>query len=197
MKNKKENFIIVFWNFLKKDSWSSWIVSIILMIILIKFVLFPTMAFLTGSKLPVVIVESCSMYHDESFDEWWDKNGMWYEQKNISKKEFSGYPLKNGLNKGDIVVVIGKKEYKKGDIIIFEASSKYPIIHRIVSKEPIGTKGDNNQNQIVPNGLTRIDETNISKEKIIGKAVFRIPYLGWIKLIFFDLFGNPTKRGFC
>jgi len=63
-----------FWKFLNEDSWQSWIVSLILIVLFIKLILFPGLSYLTGSSLPLVVVESCSMYHESNFDSWWDKN---------------------------------------------------------------------------------------------------------------------------
>ncbi len=196
------NPIKEFWSFLKKDSWQSWLVSLILVVLLIKFVIFPALSFITSSSLPLVVVESCSMYHDSRFDGWWDKNAEWYELKGITKSEFEYFAYKNGVNKGDIIFVWGRSEYKVGDIVIFdpnpEAIAKNPIIHRAVSKNPISTKGDNNPEQLsLDNNIKRIDETSIPEERIIGKAVFKIPLLGWIKLIFFELLKSADQRGFC
>ncbi|GAJ12836.1 unnamed protein product [marine sediment metagenome] len=130
------------------------------------------------------------MYHETNFDDWWFKNSAWYEQRNIAKEDFIQYPLKNGLNKGDIIVVWGRGEYKKGDIIIFSAPTQYPLIHRIISDNKISTKGDHNPSQLSI-------EDKISEDKIIGKAVARIPLLGWLKLIFFELFKPADQRGLC
>lgn len=190
-----------FWDFLQKDSWLSWLVSLLLLIVLIKFVVFPALSLVTGSKLPLVVVESCSMYHPEKFDEWWFKNGEWYKSKGIEKEEFLGYIMRNGFSKGDIIIVWGYSDYKKGDVIIFnpsDARSANPIIHRIVTENPIGTKGDHNSRQLEKNNnLQQIDETSIEKSDIIGKAVARIPALGWIKLIFFELGRPADQRGLC
>src|SRR3989344_1345215 len=126
-----------FWAFLQKDTWQSWIVSLILIIIGIKFIFFPLLSLLTGTPLPLVVVESCSMYHESSFDRWWDKNAAWYENKNIKKSDFKEFSFKSGLNKGDIIFVIGTDKPKLGDIIIFEpnteALTNRPIIHRVIS----------------------------------------------------------------
>ena len=184
------NYIKRLWNFLKEDSWQSWIVSLILIIIFIKLILFPSLSLVTGTSLPLVIVESCSMYHESSFDDWWNSNSEWYESKGISKEDFEKYTLKNGLNKGDIVLVLGNSEYKKGDIIIYNGGRQYPIIHRIISENPIETKGDHNQGQLPV-------EQNIPKQYIIGKAKARIPLLGWVKLIFFESFKPQDQRGLC
>ena len=179
------------WQFLKEDSWQSWIVSIILIIIVIKFIFFPVLSFTTGTNLPLVVVESCSMYHESDFDSWWQQNSPLYESRGIVKADFEKYPFKEGINKGDIIFVLGKREYKTGDVIIFSAPTKYPIIHRVISLEPLSTKGDHNPGQI--EGI----ETNIAKDSVIGKAVFRIPGLGWVKLIFFEPLKKPEDRGFC
>jgi signal peptidase I len=186
------------WKFLHEDSWQSWIVSIILIIVLVKGVFFPTLAWITGTQLPLVVVESCSMYHGQSFDEWWQDNSDWYESHNISYESYKSFSLKNGLNKGDIVFVWGKSNYKLGDIIIFNAQAQHPLIHRIIEENPFATKGDHNSDQLrTNNNGNRIDETDIARENILGKAVGKIPYLGWIKLIFFEPFKDKSERWFC
>jgi signal peptidase I len=194
------------WNFLWNDeSWLSWISFMVIAFILIRFVFFPTLSLMTGTKLPIVIVESCSMYHGMGFDDWWGKAGKWYEEKGIYDGTFSEFGLKNGFSKGDIFFVLGtkKEKLKEGDIIIFASgTSNRPIIHRVVSLNPLQTKGDNNLRQFnISEGIVnpeQIDETNIQESQIIGKVVgFKIPFLGWIKLIFFEPFRNPAERGFC
>ncbi len=187
----KEN-LIKFWRFLKEDTWQSWIVSLVLAIIVIKFILFPLLSLITGSSFPLVVVQSCSMYHESSFDKWWEENGQWYESRNIAKEEFKTFSFKRGLNKGDIIIVTGYLKYNKGDIIIFNAGTQYPIIHRIVTINPTSTKGDNNQGQF-SNGL----ESDIEDDKILGKSFIKIPLIGWIKLIFYEPFRNPKERGLC
>ena len=88
-------------DFLKEDSWQSWIVSLILIFIVIKWIFFPLLTIVTGSPLPLVVVESCSMYHESDFNEWWSRNAVWYESRNISKTDFESFSFKSGLNKGD------------------------------------------------------------------------------------------------
>jgi len=178
------------WEYLKRDTWDSWIVSIILVFIVIKYIFFPLMSLITGASLPLVIVESCSMYHYSNFESWWLDNSEWYETHDISKAEFESWRFKNGLNKGDIILVVDSIDYKKGDVIIFNAQSRYPLIHRVVSESPISTKGDNNFMQLDM-------EKEIEKNAVIGKAVFRIPLLGWVKLIFFEPFKPEEQRGLC
>lgn len=194
----KEN-LIKFWKFLKADTWQSWLVSMVLLIILIKFIIFPLASAITGTPLPLVIVESCSMYHSQNFESWWDAQGGWYEQKGITKEQFQQFSMKNGLNKGDILLVLGRTEPKLGDIIIFNAGSKYPLIHRVVSEYPLETKGDHNSDQLRPsNNRVGIDETKINPEEVLGEAKVKvIPLLGWIKLIWYEPFKSSEERGFC
>ena len=123
------------------------------------------------------------------FDEYWEICGEWYEENGITKEQFRGFSLKNGFAKGDIIVVWGRFVPKIGDIIIFQAnpesSAPRPIIHRIVSIDNgvIATKGDHNSEQLKKrNNIFNTDETNIVNDRIIGKAVLKIPYLGWPKI---------------
>jgi len=197
-----KEYIKKFWNYLKQDTWHSWLVSLIILYLVIRLVFFPLMSFVTGSPLPLVIVESCSMYHHSAFDNWWDTHSSWYEAKDISKEEFSAFSYKNGLNKGDILLVLKRDNYNEGDIIIFkpnpESTSPNPIIHRIISENPFATKGDNNLAQLsANNNLYRIDETSIPTSNILGKAVLRIPLAGWLKLIWIEPFRAEAERGLC
>lgn len=179
-----------FWKFLKKDTWQSWVVSLILAFVIIKFIFFPLMSLVMGTELPLVVVESCSMYHKTNFNGWWDSNKEWYMKKNISKRIFESFSFKDGLNKGDIILVYGKDSYGLGDVIIFESSFRFPLIHRVVTEDPLGTKGDNNFDQLDV-------EREIDDDKVVGKAVARIPGLGWVKLIFFEAIKPDGQRGFC
>lgn len=191
------------WDFLwNGDSFFSWVSFMLLAFILIKFVFFPTLSLITGSKLPIVIVESCSMYHGADFNIWWEKNKDSYGKINISKQNFESFKLENGFSKGDIFFVTGSKEedIQVGEVIIFTSgNSQRPIIHRVVAKNPIQTKGDNNYLQFTyDNNYEHIDETNISQEKIVGNVIgFKIPFLGWLKLIFFEPFRSEQERGLC
>ncbi len=183
------------WNFLWKDEsiWS-WLISLVLAFIIVKFIFFPALSLILSTPLPLVVVESESMHHpgsflgnviglEDNFQLWWSEKGEWYESEGLKKEEVKFWPLKTGLEMGDIVVVSGYGSVKVGDVIIFEAGQKHPIIHRVVNiKEGNNemyyeTKGDNNSGQLSV-------EKNISNTKVIGKALFRIPKLGWIKLAF-------------
>jgi hypothetical protein len=135
------------------------------------------------------------MYHNEwTFDQFWENNKDWYENQGITKEQFSEFNHRKGLNKGDMILVIEKENYKVGDVIIFETDgeTKYPLIHRLVSLNPLNTKGDNNAGHL-PRGI----EEDISEETIIGKATLRVPYVGWARLIFYEPFRPENERGFC
>lgn len=179
-----------FWKFLKEDSWQSWIVSLILAFVVIKFVFFPLLSFVMGTSLPLVVVESCSMYHSAGFDEWWNENGEWYELNGITKSDFREFGFRNGINKGDIVLVGGRGGFDVGDVIIFESSFRHPLIHRVVDLDLLATKGDNNPGQLGA-------EQDIPEEDVLGRSLMRIPYAGWIKLIFFEGTRPADQRGFC
>jgi len=199
------------------DSILSWVVALIVIYVGVKFIFFPVLSLLMGTVLPLAGVESSSMDHQIvkdgsgrlnlcgnlysskdkehiNFNEYWEECGEWYEDREISKEEFSKFDLKNGFRKGDIIIVWGRFTPKVGDTIIFkpnpESMAPRPIIHRIVKFENgiIETKGDHNADQLnSENNLYKTDETNIKESQIIGKAILKVPYLGWVKIWFVDL----------
>jgi len=193
---KQKNKLDQFWNWLwHSDSILSWIVALALAFVVVKFIFFPTLSFLFGTSLPLVVVESSSMEHpgsfvgnvigtEDNFKLWWQEKGDWYEQNNIDKEDTKTWSLKTGFDKGDIIIVYGRFQPEVGDVIIFNANTQHPIIHRIISIDDktgtIQTKGDNNDGQLPV-------EKSISKNDLVGKAVFRIPKLGWIKLAFVEI----------
>ena len=206
------------WNWIwNSDSFLSWIVSLILIFVFVKFIFFPSLSLLMGTSLPLAGVESSSMEHQivkvESgrlnlcgksygvnneknyinFDGYWENCGDWYEENNITKEQFSKFSLRNGFSKGDIIIVWGRFEPKVGDIIIFKPNegsiAPRPIIHRIIKINEINeaktyeTKGDHNAQQLTPsNNIYNTDETDIKEDQVIGKAVIKIPFLGWPKI---------------
>jgi len=186
-----------FWRWLwDSNSILSWIVLVVLAFLFVKFIFFPFFGFILKTSMPFVIVESYSMQHCYgieknvfwhcNFDKYWENYKDWYVERNISKEDFIKFSFKDGLDAGDIAVLKGKKEYEIGDIIVFVVERR-PIIHRIVTKKceekcVYGTKGDNN--------LVQINfEKEISQEQIVGKVIFVIPKLGWIKLLPYKILG--------
>jgi len=166
------------WNFIwKSNSIWSWIINIILAFLIVKFLIYPGLGLILGTTHPVVAVVSSSMHHDENFNDWFDGNDDWYLKHNITKDYFKSFPMKNGFNKGDIIILTNPGKIKIGDIIVFRGNSNNPIIHRVVSLKLLQTKGDNN-----PEQYQALGETNINDEQLIGKAVFKVPWLGWVKI---------------
>lgn len=183
------------WYFIwEDDSIWSWIANFILAFVLIKFIVYPSLGFMLQTTHPVVAVVSESMEHNTGFDEWWEKSHNWYVSNSISEKDFRNFPLMNGFNKGDIMALRGKKasDIKVGDVIVFWSAKRDPIIHRVVKKWKEGnayyfqTKGDNYKTNPVSIKSILLDETRISENQIVGKAVLRIPFLGYIKIWFVE-----------
>ena len=206
-----KNKIKIFWNWLwNSDSIWSYVVFLILIFILVKFIFLPGLGLIFGTSLPLAIVESSSMEHyalqtsSVNFDicgkiflekifldkeNYWDTCGDWYTQNtNISKEEFQSFSFNNGFRKGDVMIIFGKnpKNIKIGDIIIFDSRRNHPIIHRVIAINPIQTKGDHNPAQLD-------EEKNINPNQIIGVAKARIPYIGWFKLFFFETWQKLAK----
>lgn len=176
--------------------------NIILAFVIIKFLLYPGLGLILGTSHPIVAVVSRSMEHHGRFDDWWQSKAIcnsnvcsqeeFYSQFNISKKDFLGYRFKNGFDRGDIIFLRGipAERFKKGDVLVFWTGRPDPIIHRIIrvwqedGEWYFQTKGDRNLKSIA---ISDLNELRISSEQVVGKAIFRIPYLGWIKIGFVKL----------
>jgi len=192
------------WNFFwHDDSLASWAANVAVAFLVIRFILYPLLGVVLGTSFPIVAVVSESMEHGlhegrlcgnyyedfkESFDNYWVVCGSWYQQQGISKEQFKAFPFSNGFNKGDVIVLwrANKENLEAGDILIFEGDRPQPIIHRTVKiweeegKQFYQTKGDHN-NGMIP-GEDKIDES-----RIYGQGLLRVPYLGWVKILFVDL----------
>jgi len=209
-KRVNNNPLIMFWNFLWKDDsiWST-IVLVIISFILIKYLFLPFVGLILGTKYPIVAVVSGSMDHAldmsrgqygeicgetrkevlESYstdlEDWWGVCGGWYTNKGITKEGFDEFPIRNGFKRGDIIILRGKEpeNINIGDIIVFRSSNKDPIIHRVVIIDREGenryfqTKGDHNAD--INSG---IQEERIEPSRIIGVALLRVPWLGYVKI---------------
>ncbi|MFH1917210.1 MAG: signal peptidase I [Nanoarchaeota archaeon] len=214
-RSKLVRFLKKSWYFIwYDDSFTSWIVNLILAFVLIKFIIYPGLGLIFGTSFPIVAVVSGSMEHEGGFDEWWKSNafcappnmgarnpctqGEWYRQYNITKDEFKTYSFKNGFNRGDIMVLFGidPGKVKVGNVIVFDSNKPYPIIHRVIrirNEETVyfETKGDHNQNQI-NDGL--LNERAVTESQLLGRAVFRVPYLGYVKIWFTEYIMYPFRR---
>ena len=209
MRVKKENikkikkywdkFWFVVW---KDDSFKGWIISVVFLFVVVKFLFLPLLSFATGTTLPLAIVESCSMYHEtnflffHNFGNWWKGHENKYSAHTINNLDFRDFLFTNGFNKGDILFIVGVKpeKLKIGDVLIYKAISK-DVIHRIINIEQedgkyiFSTMGDNV-------GVVQFFEESISENQLVGRAVFKIvPSIGWAKLIAVDVLNKITHRG--
>ncbi len=189
LKKKIKKFFHFLWY---DDSLLSWTLNIIIAFILIKYVVYPLLALLFGTALPVVAVISQSMYQEGGFDTWWgctpesctsEDQGYWYLQQNITKEQFKTFSLSRGFAKGDVIVLRNPSNIEQGEVIVFQAQKAYPIIHRVFNiietetgERIYQTKGDSNT---VPIQSFDLDELEIREEQLIGRAILRIPYLGY------------------
>jgi len=202
--NKFKKFLKRFWQIVwKDDSFKGWLISLLFIFVVIKFIFFPLLNLATGTSLPLAIVESCSMYHSGNifgnFDNWWERHETKYASFSVDKTKFEDFTLKKGFSKGDIIFIIRARpeKLKIGDVIIFNSNQKNPIIHRIIKitqeddEYIFSTIGDNNNGQLSV-------ETTISEDQLVGKAVFNLfPAVGWAKLIFYEHTRPSYEKGFC
>ena len=193
------------WHFIwHDDSAGSWIANIIIAFLIIRFLVYPLLGVIFGTSFPIVAVISESMEHglhnqqicgqtleefQESFDNYWQQCGQWYEEHNITKEQFQKFPLKKGFRKGDIIIIwrSTSKNTDIGDVLVFQGNKPQPIIHRVVNKWEeettyYQTKGDHNAGSITGN----FGETKINQQRIYGKGILRVPYFGYIKILFVD-----------
>ncbi len=199
-----KKFLKKFWHLLWKDnSFKGWLLSIIFLFIVIRFIFFPFLSLVTGTSLPLAIVESCSMYHKgnlfSDFDMWWSHQEDKYPEFIINKLDFQNFPMKNGFNKGDILLIVraDPEKLEVGNIIIFNVNQRNPVIHRIVDIKEINgrkvfsTLGDNNVGQLN-------FEKEIIENQLVGKAILKMaPYVGWVKLIFYEWQKPLSEKGLC
>lgn len=202
-----KHYMKKFWKFFwHDDSVLSWIVNVIIAFVTIRYIVYPLLGLVLGTSYPIVAVVSESMQHNlhdqmicgqqfdefkESLDSYWNTCGQWYEKRNISKEQFANFKFNQGFNKGDVIILwrANPNNIKLGDILIFQSNKPQPIIHRVVkitednSNYIYQTKGDHNSNSIT--GI--YGETAITPDRILGKGMIRIPYLGWIKIVFVEL----------
>lgn len=183
------------WGFLQEDSWQSFLVTLALAFVVIKFVFFPGLSFLTGTSLPLVIVESCSMYHHEDGMAKSFESSSIYGKYGLELEDSGDWDFQNGFSKGDVIFVVGADDVEIGDVVIFQGGAKYPLIHRLVEVgDTYATKGDNYKTN---SARQYPGEDKISEDQLVGKALFRVPFIGWAKLIFFEPTKDESRRGLC
>jgi len=180
------------WHFIWNDNsiWS-WIINAVLAFVIIKFLVYPGLGLALHTNHPVVAVISDSMLHATGFEDWWKSMETVYANFNITEVQFKSFRMSSGFRKGDLIILNGKKpgDIQIGDIIVFQGNQPEPIIHRVVTKwESNGvyyfsTKGDANFNQ-------RDEEKSINQDRILGTAWVKIPYVGYVKILFTDFINS-------
>lgn len=138
-----------------------------------------------GNSTPLVAVMSGSMVHDETTE---SSYYQWMQARNFSLEQLSRFPIPNGFNKGDVLLIMKAEpeELEIGDVIVFHVpGQKYPIIHRIIDAKNgyYLTKGDHNpgpDNRWPP----------VPYDQIEGKAVVRVPLIGFIKVVPLDVWNS-------
>lgn len=115
-----------------------------------------------------------------------------YLRYNITEEEIKNWPFGEGINKGDVVIIFPVKDplkdIKEGDVVLYMGVDGKPIMHRVI--KIINTSnnicfvimGDNN-----PAPIYYQREDCMPPDRIIGKVVFRIPYLGMPKVLLTEL----------
>lgn len=135
-----------------------------------------------GNSTPLVAVMSGSMVHDETTQY---NYYQFMQARNFTLDGLSKFPIPDGFNKGDVLLVVKAKpeELKIGDVIVFRVPGQtYPIIHRIIGMENgrYLTKGDHNP---APDSKW----PPVFYDQIEGRAVFRVPAIGFIKVLPLDV----------
>ena len=178
MKKKAKSYANQFWKlYWKDDTILSYIFFFIVTYLVLKFVLFPSFLFVTGLS-DVTAVMSGSMKHDERINETYYE---WMIDKGYTLEEMEDFPFSKGLNIGDIVFVKDTRspeEITVGDVIVFYNPRGYSIIHRVVfeGNDTFTTKGDANLK-------SDYYEFDIPFEYVKGKAIFKIPLLGYPRVL--------------
>ena len=184
------------WYFLwEEESIWSWLANLAIAFVVIKYLLYPGLGLLLGTPAPIVAVVSGSMEHEGNFDQFWTGGmccnslctdrfvqGNYYENMNISREMFMDFDFVNGFNKGDIMILYSPKKSQSGDVVVYVVPNRPdPIIHRVLKiseengKKYYWTKGDHNCDM-------GAFEKQIPEERVIGKAVWRVPFLGYVKI---------------
>lgn len=150
------------------------------------YIAYNLLILVAGTPMPIVSVVSESMYHQSSFDEWWQQSRGYYEAYSIGRDDMLSYKNPNGLAIGDLLFVTAPDNINVGDIVIYQKGS-ITVVHRVVQISGSGseatymTKGDN------PNTNSAPDSGLRAKSELLGKVRFSLPLLGYPRLMLFWL----------
>ncbi len=174
------------WLFFGK-SLLSYVAFVIFSFVLIKFVVYPVIYKIFNLSYMSAIL-SGSMTHGDyvnyTYYYWLEINGY-----NVS--EVKNWPFPNGINVGDVIFA-RKERIKVGDVIVYKCvwkgCPKGTIVHRVINITKNGnvtiyhTKGDANPYQLYW-------ENNISENLVVGKVIYKVPYLGYPRYFVWKIFG--------
>lgn len=95
---------------------------------------------------------------------------------NFSVRIVQSGSMEPAIKTGSLIVTQPKPDYEVGDIITFGEDSRdsVPTTHRIIEENSDGsfyTQGDANETR---------DAGSVPESKVLGKMVFKIPYLGYV-----------------
>lgn len=181
--NKITDGLKKIWHFLwHEESIASYVVFFIVAYLVLKFVAFPVFLVATGLS-DVTAVMSTSMVHwQHNFDETYRE---WFNDRNITVS--ANWIFQDGLEVGDVVFVkkFDPTDIGVGDVIVFKVPSGESIIHRVieVSNTTYTTKGDANSN-------SKAFEMGIAHDRVVGKAVSRVPILGYPRVFIARIIGR-------
>lgn len=90
---------------------------------------------------------------------------------------------------GSVIVVCPTEfsELEKGDVITFLSGGNTAVTHRIYQidrdNKTVSTKGDNNNVE---------DNNSVTEDRILGRVVFSIKYLGYVSIFADTVFGKTV-----
>ncbi len=168
-----------------EESIQSYIAFLLFLVFLFSLIFYLILPYGFGI-VDVVAVVTPSMEHSRNVEDTFYK---FFLTRNFSMGEIKSFDFSDGISIGDVVIVkkVNPNEIKVGDVIVFRTQTT-KIIHRVIKVEKRGneiyftTKGDAN-----PTSLNF--EKNITPDRLIGKAIFKIPYLGYPRIILLRVLG--------
>ncbi len=145
------------------------VISLLLVVGILYFGIKGALVLSLQTTSPMMGVSGDSMTQpDNSWNEYYVNNGL----------DTSAFPFNNGLQNGDLVILTGVDsldEIQIGDVVVWREGGA-SIIHRVAVINPeqgyVRTRSDKY------GGLDR----RVRVEDILGKAVYSVPYLGYLAI---------------
>ena len=127
----------------KGEDFISHVLFFVVLLILFKFILLPSVGFVMNTPYPLTAVVSESMEQRMSSNQvcgqrvesddtrdFWEICGEYYkEQFQISREEFESFRFSSGFNRGDVMIVYGRaaESIEVGDVILFKGQDKVTL----------------------------------------------------------------------